>query len=181
MPVVKTITLYSFNELSEMAQNEAVDSLWDINVSNDWWDYIFSDAAGIGLKIEEFWLDRHIIRGELAEYLLDSCSLIRRNHGKECETFKTAANFHKTYIAAFVEWYDTQTQQSKSHHRPKDWLAQFKFEDEAQKIQADFEKALLEDYLELLRSSWDHLCSRQEIVKSIEANNCLFTELGEPA
>jgi hypothetical protein len=174
MPITKTITLYSFDELSEQAQDKAIESLLDVNVDHGWWDYIYQDAANIGLRIDEFDLYRNTIKGELTEYLLDVCKSIRMNHGKDCDTFKTAANYHKAYIAAFVEWPRTPT----SDWKPVDWLAEFKYWDEAQEIEADLTKALLEDYMIMLKKEYDWLDSREGIVSAIEANEYFFKEDG---
>lgn len=181
MPITKTITLYSFDELSEQAQDKAIEALWDVNVQHDWWDCICQDAAAIGFKIEELDLYRNTIKGELAEHPLDVCKSIRMNHSKDCDTFKTASNYHKAYIAAFVEWYGTETQQpdpSTSHWKPVDWLAEFKFQDEAQEIEADLAKALLEDYMIMLKKEYRWLTSREGIVSSIDANEYLFNKDG---
>ncbi len=53
-----TIKLYEFDELSERAQEEAIEKLSDINVDYDWWKYVYEDAERIGLKINEFDLER---------------------------------------------------------------------------------------------------------------------------
>lgn len=183
MPITKTITLYSFDELSEQAQDKAIEALGDVNVQHDWWDCTYQDAAAIGLKIKEFDLYRVSIKGDLTEYLLDVCKSIRMNHGKDCDTFKTASNYHKAYIAAFVEWHGTQTQQSDpstSHWKPVDWLAEFKFQDEAREIETDLAKALLEDYRIMLGKEYRWLTSREAIVSSINANKYLFDKDGTP-
>lgn len=179
MPITKTITLYSFDELSEQAQDKAIESLSDVNVDHDWWDCICQDAANIGLRIKEFDLYRNTIKGDLTEYSLDVCKSIRIN--QDCDTFKTGANYHKAYIAAFMEWHGTQTQQSDpstSHWKPVDWLAEFKYQDEAQEIEADLTKALLEDYMIILKKEYDWLTSREEIVSTIKANEYFFKEDG---
>lgn len=181
MPVTKTITLYSFEELSEDKQDKVIETLSDVNVDHDWWDHAYQDAANIGLKIEEFDLYRGIVKGGLTFYLLDACKSIRMNHGKECDTFKTASDYHEAYIAAFVEWHGTQTQQpspSTSHWKPVDWLAEFKFEDKAQDIEVDFAKALLEDYRIILEKEYRWLTSREAIVETIDANGYLFNKDG---
>jgi hypothetical protein len=184
MPITRTITLYEFDELSEEAQEAALSSLHDVNVHFLWWDSTHENAKLIGLEIEEFDIDLRTIKGKLNEYLLDVCKSIRKNHGKDHRTFQAATAYHKQYIAAFIEWYGTQTQQadpSASHWKPKDWLADFKREDEAQEIEADFAKELLKDYLIILRDEYEYQTSREQVVETIKANDHLFTELGEPA
>lgn len=87
MSITRTITIYQFDELSEEAQEKAIEICSDYNVNHDWWEHTCDqDAVTIGLKITEFDIDRGTIEGDLSEYLLDSCRLIRTNHGKDTET-----------------------------------------------------------------------------------------------
>jgi hypothetical protein len=184
MPITRIITLYRFDELSEEAQEAALSNLHDVNVHHNWRDSMYEDAKLIGLEIKEFDIERRTIKGELNEYLLDVCKSIRKNHGKGCRTFQAATAYHKQYIAAFIEWYGIQTQQvdpSASHWKPKDWLANFKLEDEAQEIEADFAKKLLEDYLLIWRNEYEYQTSREQVVETIKANDYLFTKLGKLA
>ena len=184
MPVTRVITLYKFDELDEKAQELAINDLRDTNVDIDWWDSTYENAKLIRLEIQEFDVDRKTIKGKLNEYLLDVCKSIREKYGKDHRIFQVATAYHKQYIAAFIEWHKIQTQQadpSASHWKPKDWLADFKREDEAEEIEADFTKALLEDYSIILRDEYEYQTSREQIVESIKANDYLFTELGELA
>lgn len=43
-----TRTLYQFDELSEKAQEKALEKLWDLNVDHEWWDYITDDIEANG-------------------------------------------------------------------------------------------------------------------------------------
>lgn len=180
MPITKTITLYKFDELSEEAQNNAFSKLGNINVDHDWWDHIYEDAKTIGLEIEEFYLDLKKIAGALNEYLLDCCRSIRHNHGKECETFKTAQQYLPEYIQAFVKWKEENKDDDDypQHWKPVDWLEEFKYTDEANEITNEFSKALLQDYLIMLEEEYDYLTSEETIKESIEANEYLFHEDG---
>lgn len=183
--VTRERTLYKFDELDERAQEKALESFWDLNVDHDWWDYIYSDAANIGLKITEFDTYRNTISGELTDYLLDSCKLIRKNHGRECETFKTAKDYLNQYIAAFVKWREveqsSEVDDEFQNWKPIDCLEEFKWTDEAREIEEEYRKALLEDYLSILRGGYDHLTSEENIKESIRANDYLFTEDGRHA
>jgi len=184
MPTTRSVTLYSFSELCETAQEKAIDKLWEINVDHDWWEHTYEDAESIGLKIKEFDLCRCNIQGSLTEYFLDVSRFIRQKHGKQCETFKIAADFHKDYIAAFVKWREAQAQASDSSAfhlkdwKPVDWLEEFIHEEEAEKIEEEFKKALLEEYRFMLSREYDHLTGREAVVETIEANDFLFTEDG---
>jgi hypothetical protein len=174
MPTTKTITLYKFDELSEEAQANALSKLWNLNVDYEWWDSAYEEAKTIGLKIEGFHIDHKIIKGTLNEDLLDCCRLIRHNHGKECDTFKTAHHYRREYIRAFVKW----RADNKKEWKPADWFYEFGYTDEAQEITDEFRKALLQDYLIMLDKEYDYLTSKEAILQSIEANEYLFHENG---
>lgn len=53
----KTITLYSFDELSEDAKKKAIDNLRDVNTDFEWWDFAYDDfkafAALFGITLNE--------------------------------------------------------------------------------------------------------------------------------
>ena len=186
MRTVTTVTtVYNFDELSEESQQKALEKLCGLNVSHDWWDFIYEDAATIGIEIQGFDTYRGTIDGKLTESLLDCCKLIRKDHGKNCETYKTAAQYLNTYIQAFIKWLSSQDiddcEQLTIHWKPVDWLAEFGCNDEADEVTNDFRKALLEDYLSMLRREYDYLTSEEAIKESIHANEYEFTEDGSLA
>jgi hypothetical protein len=85
LKIMKTISinLYSFNELSEEAQQKALDHYRYFMVEDSWWDSIYSDAKEIGLKITSFDLDRNRnAKGELLHSFEEVCCNILKNHGK---------------------------------------------------------------------------------------------------
>lgn len=89
-----TRKLFKFNELSEKAQDTAVEKLYDLNVDHEWWEYIYDDAKNIGAKITEFDLDRR--NGIKFRFTLSPgkvAAKILANHGNGCETFKLAQQF----------------------------------------------------------------------------------------
>lgn len=106
MEKVETVerTLYKIDELSGDARDKALNRSWDLNVDYDWWEHICEDAATIGLEITSFDIDRKNITGKLTESLRNCCALIRKNHGKDCDTFKTARQYLKGYAKAFAAW-----------------------------------------------------------------------------
>jgi hypothetical protein len=184
MPITKTVTLYYFNELSEEAQEKALEELWDINVDHEWWDHTYDDAKTIGLVIDEFDLDnRKKISGSLKEDFLDCCRLIRANHGKDCETFKTAHGHLKEWAKVFAIWRESELQEDADNYEGftvSDWLYEFNESDEAAELTKDLEKDLLEDYLLMLSEEYDFLTSKEQVKGSIlaRANEYTFTEDG---
>ena len=174
MPTTVQITVYNFDELSQKAQEKVIERLWDFNVDHDWWDSIYEDAKEIGLEITEFDTYRKTISGKLNEFLLDSCKAVRKNHSVNCDTFKTAKNYLLVYITVFNKWRRVE-ENEYDHWKWVDWLAEFKYSGEAQEIEDNYRKALLEDYLSILYKEYDYQTSREQIIESIRANDYNFT------
>ena len=90
---MKTVELkvYSYSELSDKAKEKALNWYAQGNLSYEWWDFTYEDAATIGLKITEFDLDqnRHA-KGKFTKRPEDVAALIFENHGKDCETYANA-------------------------------------------------------------------------------------------
>lgn len=89
--------VYNFDELSDEAKQKAIEELYDINVSYDWWEFIYEDALEIGLKIASFDLDRNRhATGQLTEELPQVCKKILENHGESTPTYQLAKKWqHK--------------------------------------------------------------------------------------
>lgn len=149
--------VYEFDELSEEAQQKALEKLFDINVQHEWWDWITDDAAQVGVDIQEF--DHYIqsIGGRFTKSHLEVADAILKEHGEECDTFKLASEF-KRAVSALDEDEDHE---------------------EIDKLEKEFKRAVLEEYLSVLRKEFDYQTSRECLVESIKANDFMFLESGE--
>lgn len=183
MPTTRTIAVYKFDELSEPAQEKALEKLWDINVDYDWCESVYEDAETIGILITEFDLDRNKIRGHITENLLEAFKLVRKYCGKDCETFKTAKDHLNKYIQAFIKWHDKESKRddASSHWSRVTWLREFAYEDDVDELGKDYLHSILEDYLIMLRKEYEYQTSREQVVESIQANGYEFYEDGSPA
>jgi hypothetical protein len=180
MPRTKTLTVYSFDELSSEAQEKALERFSDINVYYGWWEFINGDAAKIGLLIEEFDLDRGTIRGKLTKNFLDVCKAIRSNHGKDTETFGTQKEYLSRYIEEFKKWLSKEGEEEcYSDCSRVELLEEFEGVWEAEDIVKEFCKSLLEDYRIMLSKEYDYLTSIDEIRSTIKANEYEFLENGQ--
>jgi site-specific recombinase XerC len=90
-------------------------------------------------------------------------------HGESCETYTDARHFLKE-ISSFME------QAEKD-----EWgeIATLKLENEKEAIEKEFEHAILQDYLSMLKKEYEWLMSDEQVDESIIGNQYEFTEDGE--
>jgi hypothetical protein len=163
--------LYKFEELSEDAQDKAIEKLWDLNVDHDWWQFTYEDAENIGLKITEFDIDRgSYARGNFEDCAGTTAKKIIAEHGPECETVATAKNYLQE-LQAVIE---KNAIENKDEKYPEDFL-------DTKDIDREFLRSLLEDYRIMLSKEYDYLTSREAIIESIEANEYEFLDNGTMA
>jgi hypothetical protein len=169
---VQTIvrTLYKFDELSDKAQQKALETLYDINVDFEWWDFIEEDAKNIGLKITEFDTYRGTIEGTLLQSPLFTINQIIKDHGELCGTYKLAKQFEQ----AFTEFDKSASLDDEDEGERFD---QYAYSDAKEK----FQHALLEEYLSILRKEYDYRTSREAIIETININDYEFEENGKLA
>ncbi len=164
--------VYPFDELSEDAQEKAVENLADLNVDYEWWDSTYEDAAEAKLKLTEFELDRaSYCRGEFIDYAKDTADAIIKNHGACCLTHETATEFI-TDSAKLLEKYPVKL---------GDWDGddnEFDRESEQGDLDDDFLKSILEDYRIILQKEYEYLTSSDVIVETIKSNEYEFTADG---
>ena len=179
MPITKTITLYAIDELSETAREKAIQELWDINVDCEWWDFIVEEAAKFGIRIDEFDLDHRTIKGGLTEQLLDSAQSIISETGSSCDIHTVAEEYVEKYMEAYKEWRKNQDEDGCEAWTDDNWLTEFKYSDEDGELCDEYKKAILEEYLVILRREEDYLTSSSAILDTIRANEYTFTEEGK--
>lgn len=162
------IKLYKFSELSENAQQKALENLFDINVDYEWWESIYEDAENIGLKITSFDIDRGgYCNGDIISAHIDTANAILREHGESCETYKTSKNFLNEYLPL----------KEKFESENEGWY--YEDENDSDELRDEFLKSLLEDYRIILQNEYEYLTSKEAIIESIEANDYDFTEDGK--
>jgi len=157
--------VYKFDELNEAAKQTALTKFWAINVDfGDWYYSVYDNAKNIGLEITSFDIDRQQIDGELNNSMTETCDKIIANHGEVCETYKTAQEYMS---------------QLRAYNTIEDGDKAGDYEAEIEELESDFLKAILEDYLIILRKEYEYLTSEQAIKETIEANEYEFTKDGK--
>jgi len=170
MRTVRT-KVYKFNELSEKAQQVAIEKNCDINVDYQWWEFIQEDAKRAGIIISSFDIDRgNYCEIGFSESAEAAAHLIIDSHGETCETYKTAEN----YLKQRDELIDTA---------PRDENGDFEDENDLDCNLADldneFKESISGDYLKILRDEYEYLTSEEGIKETIIANEYEFTAEGK--
>lgn len=168
-----TRTLYKFEELSDEAKEKALDSSRYTNTQYmEWWESTYEDAANVGIKIKGFDTGRGSSIDGRVEDTENTAHQIIKDHGEECETYKTAAEYlkerDKAIEAALVD--------GNGEYKDEDAL-----DEKLDELGKEFTKSILEDYLTILRNEMEYLESNEAVQESIEANDYEFTEDGNPA
>lgn len=172
---MRTITknIYQFHELSEEAQENAIEKLYDINVDHSWWEFVYDDAADIGLRITSFDLDRN--RHAEGEFMVlgggeQVAGLILKYHGKsDTGTYASATDYIADYKKLEEKYPNREDEEHDDYHE---------FFEDAGLLEEEFLKSLLEDYSILLQREYEYLMSREAIIETIEANEYEFYEDG---
>lgn len=159
MPTTKTYTTYKFDELPKEVQSIAISNLYTINVEHDWYDVIYEDASNIHLKITAFDADRgSYIKWDRQRSFEEVADAILGNHGEVCETYNLAKKYLEDLKAI-------ESEEEKGNN-PTDSL---------DAIDGEFEYALKEEYLSMLRKEYEYQTSEEAIKETILANDYDFT------
>lgn len=170
MRTIETV-VYKFEELSDKAKDKALEKLWDINVSYEWWDYYFDEAKNLGFVITRF--DERSIDGKLKNSMSEICRKIMIDHGDMCETYKTAQSFLTEWDSLVAKYSDGKNLECVTEENADE------FDEKANDLEAEYFRLLLEDYRILLNKDYEYLTSREAIEESIRSNEYEFTEDGK--
>jgi len=179
-------TVYKFEELTPAAQEKAVDSLYDINVDYNWWENIYEDAAAVGIKITSFDTERNRHCCADIPNAIETAELIIKNHGPDCETFKTANSFYREVKPLDdklekAERIENNYSYSKSPTAQKIYNLRDELKDKIEDLTEDFKKSICEDYAIMLEKEGEYLTSKEVIIETILANDYEFTAEGRIA
>jgi len=166
--------IYKFNELSKDVQNKVIERNWDINVNDEWWEFIYEDAANIGLKITGFDLDRgNYCDGKFMWDVEEVAGEIFKQHGKECETYKTASSFMADRDALVAKHSDGVNLEKVAEDN------EWEFDNELDELEKEFLRSLLEDYRIILQKEYECMTSEKAIMETIISNEMEFTADGK--
>lgn len=160
------VKLYRYDELNEEAKERALEWFSNACSNDEWWDYTYEDAENVGLKITSFDCDRgNSITGEIITSAPQVIQDILAEHGKTCDTYKTAKSYKSTF---------KRLEEMRDEDHPD-------FEDEFEKAEKELLHDLLEDYLVTLRHEVEYMQGREYLEEGIRANEYEFLEDGKRA
>lgn len=177
--ITETIRLRKFDELTPEEQEKVISSNYDFNVNDDWWDMTYMDAENVGLKIEEFDLDRNRhCKISFMWSALQTAEQILKDHGEDCDTYKTAQEYMEERNRLIVEQCQYEADCLCSNKEDWEWEELMYYPEELyiEDIDNDFRRALQEDFASILQHEYDYLTSEEAIRESIEANEYEFTD-----
>jgi hypothetical protein len=168
-------TVFTFDELSEDAKRKAIQEYRDNDVYwYDWWECIYDDAKNVGIKITHFDTGRGWDIGlKFIESAYDAAQKIIKEHGKTCETYKTAEQFVKDWAELVAKYSDGIKLDEVAEDN------EYQFDIEADELEEEFRKSIGHDFLILLQKEEEYLNSEEAITETIEAYYWEFTEEGE--
>lgn len=156
----RTYTVYKFNELSDEGKQKAINEWRDHGNDTEFcWEDTKEDAKHIGLRLDG--TDRGSMTGDFIVSADECIKLILSEHGKKCETYKTAVQYKKELKEAEKEYYKTGSEQAK------------------EEIQGEFLRSILEDYRIISEKDIEYRNSDECIIETLEANDYSFTADGK--
>ncbi|MBS0352644.1 MAG: hypothetical protein JSR83_01895 [Proteobacteria bacterium] len=176
-----TVTVYSFNELSEAAQKRVLNEFSDINVEFNWYEDTFGTirAAGelLGLEIGDIYFDAYsyCIFDASYEYVRGAAKAVRNEFPQDTKLHGIAKDLQALQKRHFYSLSCAVTEgRSMNHYRC------FRFgEDYECKDLGD----IIDDFARwariLLRDEYKYLTSDEAVKEMIEANGYEFTEAGK--
>jgi len=168
-----TVTVYKFNELSELSKQNALEKLSDINVMNDWHEEIYNNAEKIGVFISDFDLNKYQCNASLEDDVNVICDKILFVHNKQPDELKAIA---ERYLKQHNELIET-------HYRPTTVedateIDFAKYDAAADQLETDFVGEIERHYLQRLEKEYKRRTSIHAVIDTIYANDYDFTEDG---
>lgn len=187
----ETINIFTFEELSEEAQQKVLQDYYDINVGYEWWEFTYEDAENVGVKIDGFDIGRgNNISGSIDD-LETVCNKIIIEHGESTETAILALEYLYKFIVLnarldravdVMDEIDRRYEELNPEKADRVYATADEIvtscEDAIEDLTEEFEREILECYLTMLRNEYEYLTSEEAIKEHICANEYEFTEDG---
>lgn len=206
---IKTINLYSFDELTPEAQNKAIENLSNINTDYDWWDSTYEDFArlasylGVSVDLKKTWFTLNYGQGDGSSYTasVDVFKLLECIKTQGWKEYAPKEEFHfpkwgvnvdrvvnfmrKGIIDANATIYPVNRETGVNIDTEFNYSNSRRLENiefalgELDSIIQYAARALNGFLYRQLRAECDYLSSREAIIETIQANEYTFTENGK--
>jgi hypothetical protein len=158
MRIIET-KAYPFEELDEQTKEKVIDNYRYIGVDNNYWyEFIKEDLISVGIELRSFDIERGSFAEIHLEDFYETCELILKSHGGNCETYKIAERYIKEY--------------NEIHQHIHD-------DDAIECLDEEYQKEFSEEVLSMLRREFEHMTSDEYIIDMFDANEYEFTEQGK--
>ena len=162
MRIIET-KAYQFEELDEQTKEKAIDNYRHISVEDYfWYEFIKEDLKEVGIELRSFDIERGSFAEIHSEDFYETCELILKSHGENCETYKIAERYIKEYKDIQYHIKDDEDLDEKLDDLDEEYQQEFSWE-----------------VLSMLRREYEYMISDEYIIEMFEANDWEFTEDGK--
>jgi hypothetical protein len=177
MRIIET-KAYQFEELDAQTKEKAIDNNRYIGVEEWWYDFIKEDLNSVGIDLRSF----DIGRGNFAEIHLEdfseTCDLILKWHGENCETYKIAERYIKEYNS-IKEKMDNLEEYENDNSDEEHLNKLMQLDKDLEDLDEEYQKEFSEEVLSMLRKEYEYMVSDEYIIEMFEANEYEFTDQGK--
>ena len=178
MRIIET-KAYQFKELDEQTKKKAIDNYRYVSVEHDnWWDFVKEDLISVGIELRSFDIERGSFAEIHLEDFYETCELILKSHGENCETYKIAERYIKEYDSIKDKMDNLEcieNDDSDEEHLNKLMQLDKDLED----LDEEYQKEFSEEVLSMLRREYEYMTSDEYTIEIFEANEYEFTDQGK--
>ena len=175
MRIIET-KAYQFKELDEQTKKKAIDNYRYVSVEHDsWWDFVKEDLISVGIELRSFDIERGSFAEIHLEDFYETCELILKSHGENCETYKIAERYIKEYDSIKDKMDNLEcieNDDSDEEHLNKLMQLDKDLED----LDEEYQKEFSEEVLSMLRREYEYMTSDEYTIEIFEANEYEFTD-----
>ena len=169
----ETIKIYSFDELSKEAKENAIEKNRTMNVEHDWWDCTCESMKEVGVKIDSF----DIYYRNINITIEDSEHTARKTidyFGEGMEAVKISKRFiadRDALIKKLGEGNEIDGYSVKEKFIDE-------YDEEIEYLEDEYRKEMSEEILTWLRDDYEYLQTDESVAETLIANDYEFTECG---
>lgn len=202
---MKTIKVYTINELSEDVRNKVLERESDINAYHDWWQGTYEDFIqiaklfGYELESKDISFSGFCSQGDGASFVckyvyLDKWKLAHKSIKALKEYAPTDKVLHTLFqsvsreIKSFKGWKvedESVLLYRSGHHYAHKYTISAELNDDNETTPENIDKAVLEEARDLMQWLYDalereyyYLISKEAILETLESNEYKYTESG---